>query len=160
MSGDKKSYLESQLETFEDLMNDFNTELGLGNLVYDPNTDQALSFNFDQLNSMDAETALMYSTLLEQYSMFIQQKYNRAKNIKNWAKHNLSIVVAKEGKNYGDKYTKYEEKIAMVVSGDSYALDLNNLMMVSQSKQDELEMISDKISNISARLNNIYYARK
>jgi hypothetical protein len=153
MSGEKKSYL-------EELMNNFNTGLGLGNLTYDPNTDAALSFNFDQLNNMDAETALLYSALLEQYSLFIQQKYNRVKNIKNWAKSNLSIVVAKEGRNYGDKYTKYEEKVAMVINGDSYATELNNLMLLSQSKQDELEMVSERISNVSSKLHGIYYARK
>lgn len=160
MSGNQKSYLQSQLDKFEEMMNDFDTSIGLGNLTYNPEVDAALSFSFDQLNTMDAESCLLYAYKLEQYALFLQARHNRMRNVKNWAKNNLTLIVAKEGKNYGTQYTKYEEKVALVCAGDSYAAEINSFLSISDCKAEELEMMANRVSNMSRTLNNLYMARK
>lgn len=153
MSGEQKSYSQLQLEKLTEKLDDFNVSLGLGNLFYDPVVETILSFSYDQLNNMDDENKSLYAFKLEQYALFLQQKQNRARNIASWAKHNISIIVAKESKNYGDKYTKYDEKWHMIVSHDSYAKVLYDIMLEADSKNQELEMVATRISNLSKILN-------
>lgn len=160
MTGKPKSYVDSQLEAFEASLDECNVKLGLGNLAYNAETDRALSFSLDQLNALDPENCLNYAYKLQQYALFLQQKTNRLKSIKNWAKHNLTIIVAKEGKNYGDKYTKYEERIAMVASGDSYAQLLNAIMLKYESQIEDLDMMANRVANMAKTLSDLYMSKR
>jgi hypothetical protein len=155
MTGKKESVVQSRLDDVQEMLNNFNASIGLGNLVFNPDVDQALSFSMQQLAGMDEEECNSFAFGLDQYSLFIQQKENRCLSIVKWCDHNIRVIVAKEGDQYGDKYTKYEERIYMVCTGNTYAESLQQLKSKSELHYNELKNISNRISNMANKLYSI-----
>lgn len=154
-NGKEESITLSRLQKFEEELDDFITGVGLGNLTYESEADKAMSLTIDQLKGLSADDCGNLSYKLQQYATFIQQRYNRAKNMERWAKHNMNIVVAKEGNAYGSKYTKYEEKYWMVAAGNTYAKSLNNIILQAGAKMSELDSMSSKIHSMAQALREI-----
>lgn len=154
MSGEEELATESRLKIFEKELDNLIESIGIS-FVKDSVSTDALELTYEALLKIDPRECLILNYKLHQYGLYIQSLYNRAENIKNWANHNINIVAGKEGSNYGDKWTKWEEKKAMVISGNSFAKALNDIYLKSSSKSTELSGISMKIEKIAYALHEL-----
>lgn len=151
MSGSEESATELRAKKFEEELDSLIESIGI-TFIKDDVSIQALNLTYEQLKKISPQECLILNYKLHQYGLYIQSLHNRADNIKNWANHNLNVVVGKEGHNYGDKYTKFEERKAMVTSGNSYAKALNDILLKASSKATELTMLAAKIEKIAFAL--------
>ena len=160
MSGNQESETLLRLNKFEGELDDFNKAIGLVKVNLDPVIETALNLSIDNLNSMSVEDIAIYAYKLQSYALYIQKQYNRVKNLHRWANHNLTIITAKEGNQYGNTYTKYEEKKAFVAAGNSYGIQLNKIILDAGARMEELDSISNKISSVSKALSDIQQCRR
>ena len=155
--------------TIEDIINtdqrakfeDYNyyIALMLKMLYLEDEIKTGLSLSYDNLSTMTAEDCVKYSYKLNQYALFLQRTENRYKNIKRWCENNLSIIIAKERENYGNQYTKYEERKYMIIVGNEYAKALHKIYTQAESYELELFNIVQKVNNQSRSLQEIKDAK-
>lgn len=125
--------LENELDNYVD-------SLGLSGVMYNTDVSKLLEMTQDELKMMSEEDCAHAAYMLAQYGLFLRRSENRQLAIQEWAKHNLDIMVAKEAGNYCDpKYTKYEEKVALVSSGDGYANALSKIILSAKAKYTEIK---------------------
>lgn len=154
MSGEEELATESRLKQFESELDGLVSSIGIS-YVKDDYAIKALELTYEQLVKISPQEALIANFKLQQYGMYIHSLFNRAENIKNWANHNLNVVVGKYGQQFGDKWTKFEERKAMVVSGNTFATALNNILLKASAKSIELNGISAKIEKIAYALHEL-----
>lgn len=151
MIGEEELATESRLKDFERDLDNLINSIGI-TFTKDEVATEALNLTYEQLKKMHYQEALILNYKLHQYGLYILSLYNRAENIKNWANHNLNVVVGKEGHNYGSTYTKFEERRVMVIAGNSFAKALSDIYLRSSAIATELNGLSLKIEKIAYSL--------
>ena len=160
MNGPNESVVDKQLEDTERLLREYSTGLGLGNISYNSESDKALSLKQEDLKNMSAEECGQYTYILAQYAFFLQKEYNRENAKFKWASHNLNIVVGKQYGNYGDKYTKHEIKVAMVVNENEFAKKLNEIILNATLRITELDFVSSRVATMSSILGELQKTKR
>ena len=146
MSGEQKSHsVKEQLAKFEQILEEYTSRQGLGVLSYNQEVEKALNLTSLELAAMSAESCGEQSFVLFQYALYIQKEHNRQTMRVNWAKNNLKIIVAKECKQYGDRYTGFNEKEGLIIANNERAYSLNNIVLHAQARADELFFLSRKV---------------
>ena len=98
---------------------------------------------------MSSEEREMAGILLAQYATILQKEINGHLAKLEWAKHNLHIVIGKNSSNYGDKWTKFDERSSKVIVDNIYAISLNKMIIESTLRIKSLEFLAGKIFSIS-----------
>ena len=145
------STIEDKLNAIEQECDTYLASLGL-KVKHNPEFDLILNQNLDSLRLLDEEQCSEYSVLAAIYAAYIQGESNRHSRKLKWAEHNLSIVVGKYAKNYGNDYTKYEEKKACIICENPYATKLNEIIKISMVYSESLNFMSRKIEAVSNTL--------
>lgn len=160
MSGDQKLSTQLLLKDFIDKLDLYVAGLGLGSITYSSEVEKALNFKADELRGLNSEECGVYAYKLQQFALFIQKEKNRSKNISNWIDNNIKILIAKEGKSYGDNFTKYDMIRSSIITFDTYGEALGKLYDEFNSKSEELDQISNKIAAISKTLSDLQYTKR
>lgn len=151
MSGEAESATDFHLKKLEKELDDLVGSIGI-TYIKDQVSIDALNMDYQDLAKIHPQECLILNYKLHQYGLYVQSVHNRAENIKNWANHNLNVVVGKEGHAYGNNWTKFEERRVMVVAGNSFAKALSDIYLKASSKATELYGISTKIEKIAFAL--------
>lgn len=159
-NGQPESETLSRLSSFEQELTEYTSALGLGRITIDQATEAALNFSIDQIQGMSPVDLATYSYKLQSYSLYLQKQYNRVKNLFRWANHNISIITAKYGHEYGTNYTKYEERRALVCANNSYGIQLNKIILDAGARMEELDSISIRVGSISKALSDIQQCKR
>lgn len=159
-NGQKESETLSRLNEFEIELDNFDKSVGLVTVKLDEEVDKAMNLSSNELKVASLVDLASYTYKLQTYSYYLQKQANRVKNLYRWANHNLSIIVAKEGHNYGSQYTKYDERRNMVAVGNSYAVQLNKIILDSGARLEEIEHLSNKIASVAKTLQDIQQIRR
>lgn len=160
MSGEKESLVQKKLDEFIKEL-DVKTQILLPiNNPLNSEIEEALNLSYDQLRSIAREECYILSYKLLQYSVYIQKIKNRYSNIKRWADSNINIMIGKESGNYGNTYTKFEEKKLLVIANDEYAKALYQIWLKYGALENELDEVSNRINYISKSLQEIKNVRQ
>jgi len=160
MNVEQKSLIDSQIEDFISKMDDYITSLGLGNVIYSSEVEKALSFSADELRGLNGEECGIYCAKLQQFAFFLQTQQNRYRNLTRWTNQAIIKVIAKEGQNYGDSYTKHEIVRASVVLNNSHAAKLEEMYDEFFYKNEELEQLANRVSAMSKTLADLQYTKR
>lgn len=147
-NGELESLVDSKLKKYEEQLDDIVNKVGIS-YVKDEVSIEALKLTYKQLTAMDQQECCIIAYKLSQYGLYIQSIHNRLSSIAGWADESLSRMVGKYAKNYGDSYTKYEEKRAAIINENSAAKALADLSIKANGKMQELYGVSQKIASIS-----------
>lgn len=145
MSGKERSYTQQKLDTYiEELDTQIKSMLPIKNPLTSEVT-TALNLTFEQLKIIPPTECAILSYKLALYSTYLQLMGNRYKSIRRWAENNINMIVAKEGGNYGDKWTKYEERKYCVIAGNEYARALNDIWVKYGGLEEDMSEIANKV---------------
>src|SRR5690606_12431112 len=158
--GNKESSTESRLKEFEEKLDILLANLIIPSPKVSNNIDEIIGLSYDQLVKISAEECSIFSYQLKQYAYYIQQKENRYRNIERWANECLKRVYGKESSNYGTQYTKYEEKMYMIINGNLYADKLHRIMLEYGAYANELHLLNNKLLDMSKSLQDIKYTQR
>lgn len=148
MSGDSQSKVNELWEQTEKTLLEYRKKLCL-TIQMNPQAEQILSMREVELNALDSQTRDLYSYLLMQHSLYIQQEFNYHATKHTWAKHNLEITIGKLARNYGDKWTKWEEKKVAIINENSFAKVLSDMIRETSIYMELLNFVSKKIESMS-----------
>lgn len=153
--GKEESLIQSRMEDFIQKLDSVVKKLYPEEIEIDTAVDKLLKMSYHDLVKIPPDDCSIGAYKLKQYAMYIQQKENRCRNVKLWLKNNLDIVIGKLAKNYGDSYTKFEEKKAGVLGDNIYAKELNNKYIEYCAYESELSMLCTRIVDLSRTLSEI-----
>lgn len=160
MSGDKKLTAEAKLATLEKILDEYQHSVGTAYVIYNTEVSSLLSLSRDELKNYDAEECGMGSVMLSQYSIYVQKEQNRQNTRVYWATRELDLLVAVQEQNYGDSYVKYDVKRDKIISADSYAKKLYQIIKHAKSRSIELEFLSSKIALVAKALQDLQQTKR
>lgn len=114
---------------------------------------------YDQLKNIHPEECALLCFKLAQYATYLQKTFNRLKNIRRWSENNLLVVIGKYGKDYGDKWTKFEERKFAIIADNEYAKSLYDIWLKYGALEEELTEIANKVRYISQTIGDIKNVR-
>jgi hypothetical protein len=153
--GKEESLIQFRMTEFEQKLDSVVKRLYPEEIEIDTAVDKLLKMSYHDLVKIPPDDCSIGSFKLKQYAIYIQQKENRCKSVRIWLKSCLDTVIGKYAKNYGDSYTKYEEKRAGVISDNAYAKELNNKYIEYLAYENELNMLCGRITELSRTLSEI-----
>lgn len=142
----------------EQRLNNYLDKIGLN--IKKSNVDEHLNRDADELSKLSKEECDRSAVILTQYAIYLQKEHNRHLAKYNWAKDSLELVIGNCAKSYGDKYTKYEEKRAAIISSDSYASTLYNMMRDINTVINDLDNMTNRINNLAQRYADMSRGKK
>jgi hypothetical protein len=160
MSGVIESLTDKRLTQEIEEAKAYLDKLKLNTLKPDPRIEEILNLSDEDIQRSDQQICFQYAFQLNRYAAFIQTEENKWNSILYWAEHNLKIVIGKFGRDYGDKYTSYEERKNIVIVENEWAITLNKLVLETQLKAKSLYMVSNKINSMSKLLEGLAHAKK
>lgn len=139
---------DEQLKKFEEILNEYEKGIGLDGLRMNPDVELYLNLTSGQLAGMTALHCGEAAFILFQYSAFLQKEYNRQNVRRTWAENKIDMMVAKDGDQYGDKYTKWIEKRYKLISGNTAARVVNNIVLHATSRCNALHELSNRVNSM------------
>lgn len=148
----KKSAIDVKLENLQKKLDDYENSMGLVEVQKPIGIEGYLNLSSQELQEMSAEEVGEAAFILAQYSMYIQKEYNRQNAVKNWAQACQNAIIAKIIDNYGNEYTKFDEKSMKAIYGNDAAIVLQRIIVEASQKTDVLHFLSQKIEMAHKRL--------
>lgn len=164
MSGEnesKKLTVKEQLAAFEKSLDEYEGRISLLFPKCQPIViEQALNLTDSDIAMMDEEECGIKAHALAQYSLYLQKELNRNNIRINWAKEKLNALLGQKYDSYGDKYTKYEAKLAMLCADNAYAAELNNIVLHAQARTTAINNVTMHISLICSTLTGLQNSKR
>lgn len=124
-----------------------------------PNIEAILNYTQEELRSLSKEECSENAYLLKQYALYIQKEMNRHHVKANWASARLNYIIGKDGGEYGDKYTKFEQLKLIVVAKNTYAKALYDMELTALTYYKSLYDSSNIIQNMARTLEGLHFAK-
>jgi hypothetical protein len=140
--------IDEQLKELERVLDEYDKKFLLNKILVNPEVDTILGLKQEEIKILPRELCFTYSFMLCSFGGAVQKEHNRQMAKLKWAEHNLNIIVAKEQENYGNQYTKYEVRKAMIVADNEYAKALNKVILDSTCQIEELNYLSKTITTL------------
>ena len=115
-----------------------------------------LSMTRNQVESLDASTAIGISVRLSQFAFYFQRAINRERANKIWAENELNLIVAKESLQY-DKFTP--NKAHLICSDNTAAAELNKICVYANQRIQRLEEISSGLKSLGYVLGLLFKSK-
>ena len=127
----------------------------------EPNSDVPKLLNLSRLeiNKMTAEECSEAAYMVRSFAFNLQKEYNREVTRVQWANAQIDKLVCKEIEQL-DKFTKYEQKRALVVNNNTYTYKLQEIVTFASARAQRIQDLADKASDIARAFNEISMSRK
>jgi len=160
MSGNIESTVDDLWQQFEEASQQYIATLGLNKIKYNKEVDEYLTLTREQLYSMPSTTLGEAAFLLAQYAACLQKEFNEHQVKLNWAQHNMNVRYGKVCKNYGNQYTKFEERKVMALGEDRALQLLNKMSLYASSHIKNLDMMANRVSVMQKTLSDLQYTKR
>lgn len=154
-----QTYVNEKLDDFKKNLDETERKSGVYFISRVNDAEKYLSLSPDELASMSLGDCIKARYATSQHALCIQRTINRSNAIKSWASRNLDIVISKDVV-YDGTFFKYEVRRDQIISNNSYAKALNDIIIKSQSEIDILYGISQSIKEVSQSISNAIFIRK
>lgn len=114
-----------------------------------------LNLTYVQLRSLRQDEALAACYILYGYAHYVQRTLNKEKAVLDFAESSLYYIVADKINNYGDGYTKWEQKYYSAVKENPLARELMKLKTHCLSRVNLLSKTVDIIEKQSSVLEKL-----
>jgi hypothetical protein len=158
-SGNLELTIDEKIKKYEKELDDIIEKVGIS-FYKDEASIEALKLSYEQLRDMDQRECCILSYNLQQYGLYIQSVVNRLNSISYWINESINKIVGKNCKNYGNDYTKFEEKKSAIIAENEAANYLMSILVKSSGKTKELYGLSAKINTMAATLLEISKSKR
>ena len=139
------STADDQFKRFIDATDSYINNSGLDLVKYNKDVETILNLTPFELRSLNSEECGEKAYAVFAYASYVQTEYNRNLEKLNWSNDALWRILASEMKQYGDRYTKWEEKYHQALRGNDFASSLHTIKLHAQARFNRLQ---DKIKDI------------
>ena len=152
-------YVDKKLQESIDKIDNNDRSLGLGHLVHNPEAEHLLALSQNELDKMTAEECANAKYILSQHALVIQKTINRATALKGWSERCIRTIIAKEYGQY-DSFMKFEIRRQIVVNGNEYAKQLDEISVENELKIDSLSYVAQAVNNMAGAFQLLYNSKK
>ena len=134
-----------RLEKFVEATERYVNSQHIGLTKINPEVVTVLNYDSTHLDSLTSEKCLSSAYVLFSYADYLQSLYNSNLVKVHWAEDAINKVVSPVLKQYGDKYTKHEQKYYEAINDNEFARSLNNIRMHATARVD---MLTEKMRDV------------
>ena len=140
--GERLSQIEQKVDTYHETK-------GIIKLTPKNNAKTYLELESNAMRGLNEQECCEASIVLNQYSAFLQESYNKELSRVNWATSEMKRVSAPQLKQYAGKFQSYEEKCNLVIAGDEHVSELDRVRMWAQQLADRLNFMAQRVDAIA-----------
>ena len=134
-----------RLEKFVNATEQYINSQHVGLTKINPEVVTILNYDSTHLDSLTSEKCLSCAYVIFSYADYLQSVYNSNLVKVHWATDAINKVVSPVLKQYGDKYTKHEQKYYEAINDNEFARSLNNIKMHATARVD---MLTEKMRDV------------
>jgi len=134
-----------RLSRFVDATEKYIDGQHVGLIKINPEVVNVLNYDSAVLHSLSSEQCLSAAYILFSYADYLQTLYNSNLVKLHWSIDAINKVISPVLKQYGDKYTKHEQKYYEAVQDNEFARSLNNIKMHATARVD---MLTEKMRDV------------
>ena len=112
-----------------------------------------------ELRALNAEDCLEKAYTLYAHADYLQSLYNKQRVILDWADDSVWYIISPTINQYGDKYTKWQEKYWNAVRENPFASEIIKInthaharILALSDKADNAKRMGDILQNLSKRI--------
>ena len=121
--------------------------------------ERLLSLSYDEIKHINKDEALAGAYILFGYAHYVQNVLNREKAVLDWSESSVYYIVSDKLNNYGDGYTKWEQKYYSAVKENPLAREIFKLKTHCLSRVNTLNKTVEKIERQANILEQIARAK-
>lgn len=122
----------------------YTEEEGLYHADINDEVKTILDFKAEDLKELSASDLYIASCLVTTYTTYIVSRLGYHQSIFKWCKDTIKRIVAKNSDQY-DKYTKYEQKVELIIMSDDFATKVDKARRFAEYK---VFMIKEKLEDL------------
>jgi hypothetical protein len=126
---------------------EFERKMGLEKMEEKHGGEITLDLKGINVAGLSAEGCDELALELASYSLFVQRKLNKERATLKWLDARINLTIAPELNTYGGYYS-HEQRRAVAINGNSYAKELEEIKISTQSKVDFLENLPYQINQL------------
>ena len=118
----------------------YTEEEGLYHADINDEVKTILNFKAEDLKELSASDLYIASCLVTTYTTYVVSRLGYHESIFKWCKDTIKRIVAKNSDQY-DKYTKYEQKVELIIMSDDFATKVDKTRRFAEYKVFMLSLI-------------------
>lgn len=126
----------------------------------DSNVEMILTLSTDELQKLNQETCLQYAYELYSYSEYIETIKNKENAVLEWADSSIWFIICKSINQYGDKYTKWQEKYHAAIKENPLAIDILKIKNHASARVSMLSNKAETIRKMAELLNSMSLSKR
>lgn len=142
-----KKLSEEHKARIDKVLQDYQNFVGLTNYSLSNKVKYYLDIPSDKIGKLTRDDCAEGALLLNRYSIYLQQEYNKHHAIYNWANTAIKITLADRTPQY-NSYS-YEERRLQATKENPYTSKLYQIKSEAKTRMTMLEFLSGKVSQHS-----------
>lgn len=124
------------------------------------NVENILTLSTEELQKLNQETCLQYAYELYAYSEYIETVKNKENAILEWADSSIWFIICKLVNQYGDKYTKWQEKYHAAIKENPLTVDILKIKNHASARVSILTNKAETIKKMAELLNSMSSSKR
>ena len=139
MSGEEKYNI------FLSSIDDWISSNGIVDIGYNTDIEKVLNFTQEQIKKLTGSECLEYAYELYAYAEYLDSILSKQQIALDWAEDSIWYIISDKIDQYGDKYTKWQEKYFRAVKENPLAIQI---MKVKNTASARIKILENKINTI------------
>lgn len=124
------------------------------------NVENILTLSAEELNKLSQELCLQYAYELYSYSEYIETIKHKENAILEWADSSIWFIICKSINQYGDKYTKWQEKYYAAIKENPLAVDILKIKNHAAARVSILTNKAETVRKMAELLNSLSSSKR
>ena len=114
-----------------------------------------LNLKTQDIKSLSGEDRAAYAYELYAYAEYIESQKVKESIILDWAESSIWYIISQSINQYGDKYTKWQEKYYSAVRENPLASEILKIKNHAEARVKTLEGTANRVQSMAQILNNL-----
>ena len=153
MSGEQK------LEEFLQTIDDWIACKGLPKIDQKEDIEAILNMRSQEISHLSAKECLAYAFELYAYADYLESVKSKEKIALDWADSSIWYIISKSLDDYGNGYTKWEQKYYSAIKENPLASDILRIKKHAEARLSVIDGKSSKVLRMADTLSNLSKTR-
>ena len=146
---------ETRLNEFVEAVETWKSSKQLPPITENENINKLVDLKSLDIKQLTAEEKASGAYELYVYAEYLEQARTKEKIILDWAESSIWYIIADRVSQYGDKYTKWQEKYYSAVKENPLASEVFKIKNHAEARVKTLDGTVDRVQRMAEILNNL-----
>ena len=119
------------------------------------NINRLINLRSEDIRKLRTEECAFHAYELYAYAEYLEAVSTKEKIVLDWAENSIWYIVSDRISQYGDKYTKWQEKYYSAVKENPLASEILKIKNHAEARTKTLEGTANRIQRMAEILNNL-----